>query len=297
MKRECRALGFARRRGRKVGFRARRQREDPVRALTATAQATGASVVPLLGKMPTAGVRPVSDARKVRLSAGAERLRSAAVRLIIFDFDGVVADSEALANQILAEGPERDWAGHDPRRGPALAWAVAGATVSRSWSSVSAAPCPRVSWRAKIATTHARLVAEVQPVAGVLDFLKGHAGVARCIASSSSVDYIGKCLERMAMTRWFEHRFSGQDVERGKPHPDLFLKAAAALGVPAANCVVIEDSPMGVMAGKAAAMLTIGLCAGSHVLDGHASRLVEAGADIMVSSFVDAARFLSGREL
>jgi hypothetical protein len=72
----------------------------------------------------------------------------------------------------------------------------------------------------QIATIHTRLIAEVQPVAGVLDFLKGHAGVARCIASSSSVDYIGKCLERMAMTRWFEHRFSGQDVERGKPHPD-----------------------------------------------------------------------------
>jgi HAD superfamily hydrolase (TIGR01509 family) len=218
------------------------------------------------------------------------------VRLIIFDFDGVVADSEALANQILAEGLSE--IGLATTTEEALHF-----YMGRRWSDCThdmeqrlGRTLPEGFLAIQIATIHARLIAEVQPVAGVLKFLEAHAGVARCIGSSSSLDYIGQCLERMAMTRWFEHRFSGQDIERGKPHPDLFLKAAATLGVPAANCVVIEDSPMGVMAGKAAAMLTIGLCAGSHVLDGHASRLAEAGADIVVSSYAEAARFLNGNE-
>ncbi|WP_419320035.1 HAD family hydrolase [Caulobacter sp. ErkDOM-E] len=167
------------------------------------------------------------------------------MRLIIFDFDGVVADSEALANQILAEGLSA--IGLPTTTEEALDF-----YMGRRWADCVlhmeqrlGRALPQDFLTSQIATIHARLVAEVQPVAGVLNFLQQHAGVARCIASSSSVDYIGKCLSRMAMTHWFEHLFSGQDVERGKPHPDLFLKAAAVLGVPTADCVVIEDSPMG----------------------------------------------------
>jgi beta-phosphoglucomutase-like phosphatase (HAD superfamily) len=89
----------------------------------------------------------------------------------------------------------------------------------------------------------------------------------------------------MGLAHRSEHRFSGHDIARGKPHPDLFLLAASTLGVEPGECIVIEDSPTGVMAGRAAGMLTIGLCAGGHIVDGHAERLKAAGADHVVASY------------
>ena len=215
------------------------------------------------------------------------------MRLIIFDFDGVVADSEALANQTLAEG--LSGIGLPTTTQEALLF-----YMGRRWTDCAAdmerrlgRALPDGFLSAQITAIHARIFAEVSPVPGVLDFLQQHADVARCIASSSSINYLRRCLDCMGMTSWFEHLFSGQDVQHGKPRPDLFLKAAAALGATPAECVVIEDSPMGVMAGRAAQMFTIGLCAGRHVLDGHAGRLAEAGADVVVSSYAEVDQVLT----
>jgi HAD superfamily hydrolase (TIGR01509 family) len=216
------------------------------------------------------------------------------VGLIIFDFDGVVADSEFLANQLLAEGLSKIGLATTTEESLRFYMGLRFVDCAAAMEQRLGRALPEGFLESQVAMIHARLVAEVEPVCGVLEFLQSYAGVARCIASSSSVDYIGLCLDRMAMTHLFEHRFSGQDVERGKPHPDLFLKAAATLGVPAADCVVIEDSPTGVKAGKAADMVTIGLCAGRHALAGHAQRLAEVGADIVVSSYGEAAQFLGG---
>jgi HAD superfamily hydrolase (TIGR01509 family) len=153
-------------------------------------------------------------------------------------------------------------------------------------------PLPDGFLAAQVERVHSRVLAEVEPVQSLRDFLTAFAHVRRCIASSSKLDYIGRCLDRMVLSDWFEHRFSGHDVKRGKPHPDLFLKAAAALGISPSDCVVIEDSPTGVMAGKAAGMFTFGLCAGRHVRRGHADRLSEAGADVIAESFDQIAEVL-----
>ncbi|WP_425994423.1 HAD family hydrolase [Caulobacter sp. DWR1-3-2b1] len=209
------------------------------------------------------------------------------MRLIIFDFDGVIADSEAPANEILAESLTAIGA-------PTTTEDAIRLYMGRRW--LDCAPImeeclgsvlPEGFLETHIATVHARLKAEVTPVPGVLDFLHRHADIPRCIGSSSKLDYIGQSLDRMAMSHWFEHRFSGHDVPRGKPHPDLFLKAAATLNTSTADCLVIEDSPPGVMAGKAAGMKTIGPCAGSHILDGHWRRLEDAGADHVVASYAE----------
>lgn len=74
---------------------------------------------------------------------------------------------------------------------------------------------------------------------------------------------------------------SGDDVTRGKPDPEVFLKVAALLGVPAAYCVVFEDAPSGVLAAKAAGMPCVGVTfVGHHP----AERLTAAGADLVVPS-------------
>ena len=214
------------------------------------------------------------------------------MRLIIFDFDGVVADSERTANVILAEGLTGIGVPTTPDE-------AMGLYMGRRWTDCVplmeeqlGAALPEDFLSRQIAEVHARITAEVAPVPGLTAFLEGHAHIARCIGSSSKLDYIGACLERMALSHWFEHRFSGHDVERGKPHPDLFLKAASTLGVEPADCVVIEDSAMGVMAGKAAGMRTIGLLAGAHIQHGHAERLAEAGADHVAASYDEVARLL-----
>jgi HAD superfamily hydrolase (TIGR01509 family) len=214
------------------------------------------------------------------------------LKLIIFDFDGVVADSERLANAVLAEGLTE----------VGLFTTVEEAMeryMGRRWADCLPEMEARLGARlpdgfalAQIKRAHARIVSDVQPVSGLKEFLAEVSDVPRCIASSSTLDYIGQCLDRMLLAEWFEHRFSGHEVPRGKPHPDLFLKAASTLGAAPAECVVIEDSPAGVKAGKAAGMFTIGLCAGGHVGHGHASRLKEAGADEVAASYAEVAQAL-----
>ena len=78
-------------------------------------------------------------------------------------------------------------------------------------------------------------------------------------------------------------------VERGKPHPDLFLMAADRMGIAPSHSIVIEDSVGGVRAGVAAGMTVVGLCAASHVRAGHAERLLAAGAHYLADAWDRAA--------
>jgi len=207
------------------------------------------------------------------------------VRLIIFDFDGVVADSEYLAMSVMAEGLSGLGLPTTADEAVQLYMGKSFADCAQSMEAQLGSPLPEGFLATQVEQVHRRVVAEVEPVEGLRAFLTAFAHVPRCIASSSRLDYIGRCLDRMSLADRFEHRFSGHDVRRGKPHPDLFLKAAATLGVAPSDCVVIEDSPTGVIAGKAAGMFTFGLCAGRHVRQDHAERLTEAGADRIAESF------------
>jgi HAD superfamily hydrolase (TIGR01509 family) len=213
-------------------------------------------------------------------------------RLIIFDFDGVVADSEHLAMRVLAES--LSGLGLPTTADEAVQLYMGKGLVDcvQSMEARLGSPLPDGFMAAQIERVHRLVIAEVEPVQSLPDFLTAFAHVQRCIASSSKLDYIGRCPDRMLLSDWFEHRFSGHDVERGKPHPDLFLKAAATMGVSPSDCVVIEDSPTGVVAGKAAGMFTVGLCAGRHIGRGHADRLTEAGADMIAESFAQIAEVL-----
>jgi len=82
-------------------------------------------------------------------------------------------------------------------------------------------------------------------------------------------------------------------VARGKPHPDLFLYAAATMNADPARTVVIEDSTAGVLAGVAAGMRVIGLCAGGHIRDGHADGLSAAGAHDIALTWAEVARMIT----
>jgi len=215
------------------------------------------------------------------------------LRAIIFDFDGVIADSEVLSNTVLAEivselgvpttleDSYRDYMGkrfHD-------VIAAIEKTVGRA--------LPPSFGEEYQGRTLQRFRQELAPIAGAREFIDKFIDVPRCIASSSSPDRLAVCLDVLDMTGLFEGRvFSASKVARGKPHPDIFLHAAAQIGVPSSDCIIIEDSASGVIAGQAAGSIVIGLLAAGHIRDGHAATLKEAGAHHLAADYVELERIV-----
>jgi HAD superfamily hydrolase (TIGR01509 family) len=129
-----------------------------------------------------------------------------------------------------------------------------------------------------------RRLARVKPIAGVHDLLDLLDGP-RCICSNSSSARLRLSLEATQLwDRFRPYVFSAADVRqgRGKPHPDVFLHAAETFAVDPATVVVIEDSATGVTAASAAGMRVIGFVGGAHTWQGHAERLMDAGAETVV---------------
>ena len=101
---------------------------------------------------------------------------------------------------------------------------------------------------------------DIKPVSGIPEFLKSikNRGLKTAVASSSGYDLIGLILSRLEISEYFDSITSGNDVKRGKPDPDVFLLAAERIGVNPRDCFVVEDSENGVRAAKAAGMTAIG---------------------------------------
>jgi HAD superfamily hydrolase (TIGR01509 family) len=135
----------------------------------------------------------------------------------------------------------------------------------------------------------------IAAVAGAVAFIETlPPDLPRAIASSSSATWIRTHLDHLGLRRAFEPNiFSGKEhVARGKPAPDIYLHAAAAMGVPIAQTAIIEDSPVGVTGAVASGAFVIGLAAGSHCFDGHGERLSALGAHVIAHSFEEVAAAL-----
>jgi beta-phosphoglucomutase-like phosphatase (HAD superfamily) len=95
------------------------------------------------------------------------------------------------------------------------------------------------------------------------------------------------------LQRFFDGRvFSARMVARGKPHPDLFLFAADRMGVDPQDCVVVEDSPHGVVAAHAAGMRVIGFSGGAHMTAPARDRLLKSRPHTIAPSMAELARVL-----
>ncbi|WP_395446381.1 HAD family hydrolase (plasmid) [Aminobacter sp. UC22_36] len=120
--------------------------------------------------------------------------------------------------------------------------------------------------------------------------------VARCVASSSSVERINHSLAVTGLAGHFgDAIFSSSMVARGKPAPDIFLFAAERMGFEPARCVVIEDSRYGVQGALAAGMTAIGYVGGGHTHDGHGPELLAAGAAVVCESWDEVSAALRQR--
>ena len=120
----------------------------------------------------------------------------------------------------------------------------------------------------------------IAPVPGVLPFLAKvrQVGIRCAIGSAAPRENVELCLQVLGLRASFGATVSGADVDRGKPAPDIFLKAAAALGAAPEECLVFEDAPAGLAAAHAAGMRVLAL-ATSH------AREELAGADALAEDF------------
>jgi beta-phosphoglucomutase-like phosphatase (HAD superfamily) len=99
------------------------------------------------------------------------------------------------------------------------------------------------------------MIPDVEPMTAVVEFARSRRGVApMAVASGGHRALVIATLEALGISEWFDAVVCAEDYERGKPHPDPFLLAAARLGVAAGECVVFEDSTTGIEAAKAAGM-------------------------------------------
>jgi HAD superfamily hydrolase (TIGR01509 family) len=181
--------------------------------------------------------------------------------LVILDCDGVLVDSEPISNRILAERLTaiglptsteesiRDYMGRS--------WASCAALIEQRLGR----PLPDGFADGYHAELFAELRRELRPVPGIEAALDAIAAPT-CVASSGAHEKIRTSLATTGLLERFEGRiFSAVDVEHGKPAPDLFLHAAAAMGSAPEDCVVVEDAPAGVAAGRAAGMTVLGYAA------------------------------------
>jgi HAD superfamily hydrolase (TIGR01509 family) len=225
------------------------------------------------------------------LTAAAAFIGIEQMSALIFDFDGVIADSEAIANTVLAETVTG--LGYATTLDQSLSrfahrrWVEVMAEIE----SATGKPLPPDFSNDLKRATFERFRTDLKEVSGAADFIKRFAHLPRAIASSSSIDRLELCLSVLGMEAQFgENVFSADMVARGKPHPDIFLFAAAKLRVSPERCLVIEDSTGGIKAAVAAGMTAVGLCAASHIRDGHDVKLQDAGAVHLARSWKEVER-------
>ena len=205
-------------------------------------------------------------------------MKSAAHALVIFDCDGVLVDSEPLANRVLSECFQT--AGFPITYEICVAEMVGLALPScfklaEEWHGKAV---PDDFFDTVQGQTYQAIRDELQPIAGIHDAIKA-IPLPRCVASSSELDKIALSLSQTELAHLFgANVFSAQQVSRGKPFPDLFLFAAQQMGAEPRDCVVIEDSFYGARAARAAGMAVLGY-AGS----GFAEELAAEGAQVFDS--------------
>ncbi|QQS19433.1 HAD family phosphatase [Candidatus Saccharibacteria bacterium] len=213
------------------------------------------------------------------------------MQAVIFDMDGVLIDSEPIFEQhlqvfLLSLGIE------DPSKLTHNLKGVSSKNVSRliiETFELDYQVDELIALSRKAYMQHLNNLSALPSIPGAVKLVKSlaAAGHPLALASSASAARIDLFLKKLGLKRYFPVIACGDDVEHSKPAPDIFLLAAARLGVDPANCVVVEDAENGVQAAKTAGMKCIAYGGSEHNSDNLLA------ADIVVKDFerfVDALR-------
>jgi HAD superfamily hydrolase (TIGR01509 family) len=201
--------------------------------------------------------------------------------LIIFDCDGVLVDSEIIANRVLAALLSRH--GYPVTaaecRAKFLGRTIPGVIKMVADEDVALPDDFEATLRENDIEAFAR---DLKPTPGMQGTLERLAHLPKCVASSGSPDKIRRNLETTGLLRYLDpHLFSAHDVQHPKPAPDLFLMAAERMGANVGNCTVIEDTPLGIEGAKRAGMRAFGYIGGAHRVAADTKLLRDAGADLV----------------
>jgi len=217
---------------------------------------------------------------------------------VLFDCDGVLVDSEPITNGVLRDMlEEAGWSlssaecmrlfiGKAVRDEAALIEEKTGRPLTEAWMA---------EFRGR---RNEGLVEGLLPIRGALEAVAQiHALYAGRIACASGADRfkVELQLEKCGLMPYFKDRiFSGHEMPRSKPAPDVYLAAAAALGVDPTRCAVVEDTVPGVMAGVAAGATVFGYSPAEAGHDAPAA-LKGAGAVAIFTDMVDLRALLASR--
>ena len=184
---------------------------------------------------------------------------SAQILAVVFDMDGVLVDTEHLWDEVREE-LTTEWGG---RYTPEAQEAMMGMS-SLEWSTylhevVGLREKPQTINDEVVRRMLVRYEVELPVVPGAIDAVRrlDEAGYRLAVASSSNRELIDAVLRRLELAALFEATVSSEEVERGKPSPDVYLEAVRRLDLAASRCAAIEDSASGIRAARAAGMRVI----------------------------------------
>jgi len=182
------------------------------------------------------------------------------VAAVVFDLDGVLVDSEHVWDDVREElARERGGRWHERAQGDMMGMS------SIEWSRymhdvVGLTDSPEEISAEVVRRMEARYAEHLPLVDGAVEAVERLAASFRlALASSSNRPLIEVVLEKAGLADLFETTVSSEEVERGKPAPDVFLEAARRLGVPPEACAAIEDSGNGIRAARTAGMLVLAI--------------------------------------
>ncbi len=206
---------------------------------------------------------------------------------IIFDFDGVIADSEILSSRAFSAALTEAGLTTSLQEAMDLYTGLNRddtiAAITAYWGPLTP---PDLNDRLQ-RHADAHFAIGVAPIPGATPFITALAAMPIAIGSSSRTAYIRGHLAKFGLEAHFgDHVYSGREhVTRGKPHPDIYLHAAAALKVDPRETVIIEDSPVGARAAVASGARVIGLVAGSHARPSLHAALAAEGVETVLPSY------------
>ncbi|CAG9249886.1 Phosphoglycolate phosphatase [Burkholderia diffusa] len=196
---------------------------------------------------------------------------------LICDCDGVLVDSEVIADRVLFDTLSATFPHLDFEEAAKSAF---GQQTSRFLAGLEAhfgIRMPDNFIETVERNIETGLAQSLAPITGVRDALL-KVGLPAAVVSNSRLVRVRSSLKRASLTEIFGDRvFSSEQVARPKPYPDVYLHAARTLGVAPARCVVVEDSVSGLNAARAAGMKTIAFVGASHIPDNYADALRAMG--------------------
>jgi HAD superfamily hydrolase (TIGR01509 family) len=207
---------------------------------------------------------------------------------IIFDFDGVLIESEAVGNRQIAAYLTSIGHPTTPADSFANFMGLSGASFIGAIERWIGRSLPEDFYAARSIEDRRAMHEGVDAVEGAVKFVLGlPADLPKAIASSSTTAWISRHLEHIGLREAFGDRiFSGKEhVTKGKPAPDIYLHAATALGVDIARSVIVEDSPVGATGAVASGARVIGFVGGTHCGPDHAARLRSIGVHDVAENF------------